>query len=260
MSFQVSPVPFETIKPFRDLYRNELNCQIIHDSAHYREKCFQSYLIKSGSEIAGYGSVWIGDYWMAKGSIFEFYLLPDYHPSLFTLFEYFFHELDPPRIYAQTNDPFLGILIFDYVQEVTTEHILFSDGFRTNCTIRDVKFRRLRSDEKDNAFKHHTEPVGEWALEISERVVATGGILFHYNRPYGDIFMEMDDEFRRQGLGRFLVQELKGVCYQSGSIPAARCKPTNTASRKTLEGAGFVPCGRLIYGNTATSKNKNKKS
>ena len=33
-----------------------------------------------------------------------------------------------------------------------------------------------------------------------------------------------------------------------GSVPAARCNIGNLASRKTLQKAGFVPCGNLVAG------------
>jgi GNAT superfamily N-acetyltransferase len=60
--------------------------------------------------------------------------------------------------------------------------------------------------------------------------------------------MEVDQAYRRRGLGSYLVQELKRLCYTGGYIPAARCNPGNTASRKTLQKAGFVPCGHLLSG------------
>ena len=85
-------------------------------------------------------------------------------------------------------------------------------------------------------------------VEVDGKVAATGGILFHYNRPYGDIYMEVAEAFRRCGHGSFLVQELKRVCYEGGSVPAARCNPKNIASRKTLQKAGFVPCGHILNG------------
>jgi GNAT superfamily N-acetyltransferase len=251
MNIQVLPIDLEKIRPFRDLYRQELNCQIVHDTAYDRKNCFQSFLLQMDGEIVGYGSTWIGDYWMAKGSLFEFYVTPSHRSRLFTLFEQFVHFIQPSRIYAQTNDPFLGVLIYDYTKEIVAEHILFKDGKTTNLTSPEVTFRRSTPADKDHIFKHHVEPIGDWLLEKEDRVIATGGVLYHYNRPYGDIFMEVDAEFRRRGFGQFLVQELKRVCYQSGSVPAARCRPTNIASRRTLEQAGLAPCGRLIYGEIA---------
>ena len=58
-------------------------------------------------------------------------------------------------------------------------------------------------------------------IEVEGQVAATGGILFHYNRPFGDIYMEVAEPFRRRGFGSFLVQELKRVCYGGGHVPEA---------------------------------------
>ena len=36
-----------------------------------------------------------------------------------------------------------------------------------------------------------------------------------------------------------------------GNIPAARCNPRNIASRRTLQKAGFVPCGKYLNGSVS---------
>jgi GNAT superfamily N-acetyltransferase len=71
--------------------------------------------------------------------------------------------------------------------------------------------------------------------------VATGGLMFHYNVPYTDIYMDVAEPFRRRGFGSYLVQELKRLAYELGSIPCARCDPSNIGSRKTLQKAGTRP-------------------
>ena len=88
----------------------------------------------------------------------------------------------------------------------------------------------------------------EWRLELDGNVAGQGGILFHYNRPYGDIYMEVAEPFRRRGLGSWLVQELKRAAYDLGAVPCARCSPTNLASRRTLQKAGFVPFAHMLTG------------
>jgi GNAT superfamily N-acetyltransferase len=78
------------------------------------------------------------------------------------------------------------------------------------------------------------EPVGGWLIEAHGNVAATGGVYFHYTLPYGDLFMEVAERFRRRGYGSYLIQELKRVCYEMGRVPAARCAVANLASRATL--------------------------
>ena len=86
------------------------------------------------------------------------------------------------------------------------------------------------------------------AVDFDLVVVATGGFLTHYNPPYADIYMEVDEAHRRRGYGSYLIQELKRVCYETGRIPAARCDVSNAGSRSTLEKAGLLPCARLLTG------------
>ncbi len=116
------------------------------------------------------------------------------------------------------------------------------------CRCRGVKFRRATKEDEKRIFPHKVEPVGEWFIEAGGEVAATGGVLFHYNVPYGDIYMEVAEAFRRRGYGSYLVQELKRTCYEIGRVPAARCNVSNAASRTTLQKAGFLPCARILSG------------
>ena len=106
--------------------------------------------------------------------------------------------------------------------------------------------------EVARAFPESSEPLGEWVIDAAGEVVAAGGLLFHYNPPYGDIFMEVAPAYRERGHGSYLVQELKRACYEMSRVPAARCRPSNVASRRTLERAGMFPCARILRGRLAS--------
>jgi len=53
---EVEIVPPEEVLALRDLYRQEMNCQIIHDSWHARRWC-DCYLLRVADRVAGYGFV-----------------------------------------------------------------------------------------------------------------------------------------------------------------------------------------------------------
>ena len=112
--------------------------------------------------------------------------------------------------------------------------------------------RRAKEDDAGEILGHELDAEAKRVLVVDGAIAGTGGILFHYNRPYGDIYMAVAESFRRRGFGSYLVQELKRICYEQGSVPAARCRATNIASRATLQKAGFVPCGNLVMGEVVT--------
>jgi GNAT superfamily N-acetyltransferase len=86
---------------------------------------------------------------------------------------------------------------------------------------------------------------------MNGEIAGAGGVLYHYNYPYGDVYMKVAEPFRRKGLGAYLVQELKAVCRAGARAPAARCNVKNPGSRGTLQRSGFVPSGNIILGDLA---------
>lgn len=95
---------------------------------------------------------------------------------------------------------------------------------------------------------HELEPVGDFVLELKDNVIATGGFMLHYNKPFADLYMEVNKEFRRNGFGSFLIQELKEECYLHHRVPAARCNIENLATRFALMKAGLSVSGFMLTG------------
>ena len=152
------------------------------------------------------------------------------------------------HVEAQTNNPLMLLMLYDCAKNITAENILFHDAFSSDLACPNVVFRHVTLEDAGKIFPHQHQPVGEWVIESSAAIVASGGFLCHYNPPYGDVYMEVAEAARRRGFGSYLVQELKRVCYEAGRKPAARCNPDNVGSRRTLEKAGLLPCGRLLAG------------
>jgi GNAT superfamily N-acetyltransferase len=252
MPITAAPKTFEEIAPWRDLYRQEMNCQIIHDSLHTRAGWTHEYLARVDDVVAGYGSVAVAGPWKDQPAIYEFYVLPQYRHRLFDLFAALVAAAGVTAIETQTNDVILASLLHALAPSVTCESILFHDHATTSLVAPGAVVRLATSSDASAITAAELDLEAKWVLTENGVIAGTGGILFHYNRPFGDIYMAIAEPFRRRGLGTFLVQELKAICYQQGSVPAARCRAANLASRKTLQKAGFVPCGNLILGNVAT--------
>lgn len=249
MDIQVCRTEYKEVEALRGLYRQEANCQIIHDSILSRGMA-DPYLIFADGRIAGYGAVRNKH---DVGRLMEFYTLPALRSMAQRMFRELLDVSQATSIEAQTNIPWMLTMLYDCATEITVENILFYDAFTTNLACPTGLFRRSTPQDAASLFPHRDEPIGDWVVEANGKVVATGGFLCHYNPPYGDIYMEVEESQRRQGFGSYLVQELKKVCYEAGKKPAARCNPANLGSRSTLQKAGLLPCGRLLSGKVALS-------
>jgi len=89
-------------------------------------------------------------------------------------------------------------------------------------------------------------------MELSAKAASLQDIL-----PWRDLYREEmncqivhDSLHSRKGWTESYLL-LKRVCYEQGNVPAARCNPSNVASRKTLQKAGFVPCGHILTGSVS---------
>ncbi len=139
-------------------------------------------------------------------------------------------------------------MLHTYASDVASESVVFHDKITTALPANGATLRCQTSEKQTREDMKRRQGGPEWLLELDGKVAGKGGILFHYNLPYGDIYMEVAEPFRRRGLGSYLVQELKRAAYELDAIPAARCSPTNAASRRTLQRAGFVPFAHLLTG------------
>ena len=251
-SFQANvdaiPVTLDEIREMREQYRREMDCQIVHDSWHARGFT-KPYLLRIGGETAGYGCVG-GAPRDAKDIAKEFFVLPPFRGEALPLFQQLVRTSGARRIEAQTNDQLLLLMLYDCAEDVTSGKILFADALTTDlpAPTPNMIFRPLTDADQAMAFAHTREPVGEWGIEAAGEIVATGGLAFHYNPPYGDIYLEVAAAHQRRGIGSYLVQELKRVCRETGHVPAARCSEDNVASRRTLQRAGMLPCARILEG------------
>ena len=249
MKLTANAADAESVLPWRDMYRMEMSCQIIHDSLHSRPGWTREYLLFSDGLPAGYGSVAVAGPWKGKPTVYEFYVLPHYRTHAFELFRTLLIASGAVMINVQTNDSLITVMLHVFATDVACESVLFNDNVRTTLLPAGATFRC--ATPADALDVPHDQLKWHGVVEVDGTAAGTGGILFHYNRPYGDIYMEVAERFRRQGLGSFLVQELKRVCYDGGNIPAARCNPRNIASRRTLQKAGFVPCGNILNGSVS---------
>jgi GNAT superfamily N-acetyltransferase len=246
MVITAHPCELESIRVLRDMYRLEMSCQIIHDSIHSRPGWTQEYSLRIDGKQVGYGSVATAGPWTKAPALYEFFVAGPYRSKVSESFNALQKACGAAKMEIQSNDILTTVMFHTYAKNVTTDSVLFKDDLTTNLVPASATFRT--ATEADGLDISSQQLPWHGVVEVDGAVAATGGILFHYNRPYGDIYMEVREEFRRRGLGAFIVQELKRVCYEGGFKPGARCGPTNVPSHRTLQRAGFVPYANILVG------------
>jgi len=251
VNLSAKPISGSALDGWRERYRNETKGQIVHDSLHRRPGWTASHQLEVDATVVGYGSVAIAGPWSGRPTIYEFYVIPEYRPQAFALFELYRGASAARAFEVQTNDSLLTIMLHAYGRGIVSEKIVFEDKIETFISMKGAILRRETDDDADRECIAQRQGGTKWRLEMGGTVVAAGGVNFHYNPPYGDIYMEVLEGFRRQGFGAYLVQELKRVTYELGQVPCARCSTANVASRQTLQRAGFAPCGHILLGSIA---------
>lgn len=248
MRISATPTSASAVLPLRVRHRSEMNSQVVHDSLHRRPGWTNTFALQLDDEMAGFASVAVGGPWLGKPTIFEFYVLPEHRRRAFLLFERFHESSGAQLMIVQSNDTLLTVMLHTYARDVHSQSIVFRDGYTTRHMIGGATIEQVTADDDIRAAIAERQGGGEWRLTVGDDTVGTGGILFHYNTPYGDIYMDISEAFRRRGFGSLLVQELKRVAYELGAVPAARCGTDNVPSRKTLQKAGFVPYAHMLGG------------
>lgn len=242
MQLELIKTQSEEIKDFRRLFLHENNFQFIYDKCHYYGWA-DAYIFKTNGTQIGYGAVWGTDKREDRDTIFEFYVLPPYRKYNSTIFHDFIVASKATLIECQSNDEQLTDMLYEFATNIYAEAILFEDHIETSWHIAGVQFGRKSSHEQKGA------DMDGYYLQQQGNIVANGGFMLNYNFPYADIYMDVKENCRQQGLGSLLVQELKKEIYRLGRVPAARCNISNNASKATLMKAGFKPCGYRLKGN-----------
>ena len=251
MHVAVKLVEADAVLAMRTRYRQEMDCQIVHDSIHRRPGWTQTYQLELDGAAVGFGLLAVGGPWTEKPALLEFYVLPEHYGAAFKLFEALVGACGARYFEIQSNEALPLVMAHAYGRNIESERIVFRDGFTSKLVAPGATLHETTPREEVLAAIERRQGGGEWRLEVDGATVATGGILFHYNLPYGDVYMDVPEPFRRRGYGSYIVQELKRVAYELGAIPAARCSTSNVASRHTLIKAGFVPYAHILIGDIA---------
>jgi GNAT superfamily N-acetyltransferase len=248
MSLRVEMVLPPEVMALRREHRQEVNAQIVHDQISEREGWTRTYRLVRDGVAVGFGSVAIAGPWKDRPTLYEFFLRTEERTRAFAWFEELLQVSQATRLEVQTNEYLLTTLALTYGRNWETEAVVFRHGEDTQLPSHGARLSQVTPGEEVQKAIERRRGGGEWALKLEDQVIGKGGVLCHYNPPYGDLHMEIAEPFRRRGWGSYLLQEMIRECRRLAVTPVARCNVNNVASRRTLQRAGFVPCALIVTG------------
>src|SRR6266566_8753846 len=165
MELSAKAVDVQAILPWRDMYRLEMRCQIIHDSLHSRKGWTEPYLLIAGSVTVGYGSIAVGGPWKGKPTVFEWYVVPQYRSHMFDLFSALLAASGAATIETQSNDTLLTVMLHTFAQSVKSESILFHDKLTTTHSPPGAIARRATVDDAAQLISLELDSEANWVVE-----------------------------------------------------------------------------------------------
>ncbi|HVW16120.1 MAG TPA: hypothetical protein VHB54_19980, partial [Mucilaginibacter sp.] len=193
MLLHVAKTTLDRISSLRNLFLQDCNFQVRYNAVHERNWS-DSYLILDDGLAIGYGSVKGRDDLSLRDAIFEFYLMPAWRKYASTIFKELLVVSKVNYIECQSNDPLLSGMLYEFGTGIYSDVILFKDGPVTDLHVPGATFRERH--DGDTLFEHHGEPEGTHVIEVDDKVIATGGFLLHYNKPFADLYMEVLEAYR----------------------------------------------------------------
>lgn len=147
MTHSAPPVSSRDLEAWRILCRQEMACQILHHSFFSRAGRTESYLLRAGPKIAGYGAHVVAGPWKGTRTLFEFYLSPRFRNQAFGLFRELIRAGDASGMRAQTNDVLASAMLFAHCQDIVTEKTVFHNLLTTRHALPGAAFRRVSAEE-----------------------------------------------------------------------------------------------------------------
>lgn len=242
---RIEKCEYKEILLLRGLYLQENNFQIRYDACHVRNWADEYLILLEGNPI-GYASTKGLIELKDRDTLFELYILPAFRNYSRRIIQLIAETAQLTHMESQSNDLLTSSMLYECCKNIKSEVVLFQDHTQTNWEKPAVEFRKR---EKDECIPGKAdEDMGAYVLLKDKAIIATGGFLLHYNKPFADLYMEVASDFRGKGYAKYILQEIKKECFKAGRIPSARCNISNPASKGALLGAGMKIAGYMLQG------------
>ncbi len=212
----------------------------------------------------------------SENELMQFFLKPNYQRDAVDIFRQMQESRSINTALASTIEPFYFSLCLDIQQRARVHTCLFSDHSKVEPVLTSLtghQFRLATEDDLsqvlalftggdefvdlDTIDAHFEGPLGYakmvieagilHVLERNGEILGTGEFRVRNTwPPYVDVGMIINQKYRRQGIGTYVLGLLKQKAYEQGLKPICSCEAGNIGSRKAVENAGFITQHRVV--------------
>ncbi len=204
----------------------------------------------------------------ADGRLLRFFLSEDYQQNAYSIFSWVLSTYHVRSAFVSTMEAFFFSLCLDKQSRVKTHAYLFHHDLKVIEPSIDQSALCLKlakeSDLQDvvTFYERNAGGPGDWIEPFLHRRFERNELLLLYKEqmlvaagecipsqlqpPYADMGMVVEESQRRQGLGSFMIMQLKKRCYEHHWKPICSCEVINPASKRAIEKAGMLSEHRLV--------------
>ena len=174
MEFTATAATLEDIVLWRDMYRLEMACQIVHDSIHVRRGWTDEYMLFSAGTPVGYASVAVGG--AVDRDAHRVRVLrgtPSTTASIRTVSRSRSRRVGAVSIVVQSNAVLATTMLHTFAGPATSESVLFHDKVSTSHRPLGATFRRADRERSSRTF---LDDQLRWhgVVEVEGHVAASG--------------------------------------------------------------------------------------
>ncbi len=253
---------FEEIKNLRGQYIFSLSGPLEPLIEEWIDYDANFYVLEKDNQQVAYFCVNSGQ------RLLQFYVIDSDVSQIQDIFSYLLSEEFFNQAWITTRDNLAVSVAMEFQRKVTVTDYLFQDSEKdlryfgwvlTNFT--DTNFRIAAREDIPvihkvtkgfHDFLHYNleDSIADkeiFVLYKNSILLGTGVIASkNCHPPYTDVGMYVNEDYRRQNVGTYILVKLKEYCYNNGFVPICSCHRANLASKKTLEKAGFVSKDRAL--------------
>ncbi len=203
-----------------------------------------------------------------EGCLLQFYVKEELWPQVLDFLKGLIDTGLVKTAVVGTNEPATLSLCLDLHTAVSVDSYLFHDSQQVNLSLakyNNPALRLVMADELSTIVQFdakNTDGDVDWlqnflrnliakkelfVLEHEGVILGVGECRASVNQPpYADLGMIVSTAHRSQGIGSYILSQLKSICQQRQLNPICSTTVANTPSRKAIEKAGFIRQHRLL--------------